>query len=116
MSAAGKKALLDAIAGGLAFATLRLKGLRADRGRGSVHLPGSILPLVRNLAIFAAKYTVAVLIARRPDWQSQLLWWDVGISAVAAGYFFGWLARFFLTYRSAPDVAQEVPAERTASS
>src|ERR1051326_8732076 len=40
----------------IAWLTTRLEGVRIGHSGGSVQVPGSALPLVRNLAIFAAKY------------------------------------------------------------
>ena len=105
--------LLTALAGGvLAFGLVRLPGLRVDRGQGWIHLPGSTLPLIRNMAIFLARYVLAVAIARAPELRPQLLWWDVAVSGISAGYFAGWLARLTLRMRQAPPqdagaVAQE---------
>jgi hypothetical protein len=92
-------AVLAACGIGLALATVRFEGLRAERG--VVHLPGSRLPLIRNLAIFGAKYTLAVAMARHPEQRGQLVFWDLGISGLSAGYFLGWLFRFVLAYRHA---------------
>lgn len=85
----------------LAFFSLRLEGLSVDRGGSTVHLPGSVLPLARNVLIFAAKYVLAAAIARHPEMRDQLLPWDMGVSGAAFGYFLGWTARFLLSYRRA---------------
>ena len=88
---------------GLALATVRLEGLRA--AGGTVHLPGSWLPLVRNLAIFGAKYVLTVAMTMHPERRGALVFWDVGISGLSAGYFLGWLVRFLLAYRRAGALA-----------
>lgn len=93
--------LAAAAGGALAFFSLRLEGLRADRGRSVVHLPGSAVPLIRNLLIFAAKYGLAVAMARLPEMRGQLVAWDMGVSGIAFGYFLGWTARFLLSWRRA---------------
>ena len=98
-------ALTAACGIGLALATVRLEGLRVDHERSLVHLPGSILPFVRNLVIFGAKYVLAVAIAIHPEQRGTLVFWDVGISGLSAGYFVGWLVRFLLAYRRAAAVA-----------
>ncbi|HZB90982.1 MAG TPA: DUF6622 family protein [Stellaceae bacterium] len=96
---------LTAVAGAsLALLTLRLDGLRAEGG-GRVHLPGSPLPLMRNVLIFAAKYVLAVLLALHPAARSQLLFWDMAVSGASAGYFIGWTVRFLIAYRRAAAAA-----------
>jgi hypothetical protein len=85
----------------LAFFSVRLKGLRADHSRAMVELPGSWLPLIRNLTIFAAKYVLAATMARRPELRDQLLPWDMAVSGAAFGYFLGWTLRFLMSYRRA---------------
>jgi hypothetical protein len=92
---------LTAIAGGsLALLTLRLEGVRVA-GPGRVHLPGSVLPLLRNVLIFGAKYVIAVLLALHPAARGQLLIWDMAVSGASAGYFIGWTLRFLIAYRRA---------------
>jgi hypothetical protein len=87
-----------AIGMGLAVATLRLDGVRI--ASGFAELPGSWLPLVRNLTIFAAKYVLAVAMARNPDARATLAYWDIGVSGLSAGYFIGWTLRVALRYRA----------------
>ncbi|MGO8916739.1 MAG: DUF6622 family protein [Stellaceae bacterium] len=104
----------------LALVSVRLEGLSADRSRATVHLPGSRLPLIRNMLIFAAKYGLAVAMARRPELRDQLLPWDMAVSGASFGYFLGWTARFVLSYRraaAAPVVAPSgsQPASAPAS-
>lgn len=100
---------LTAVAGAsLALLTLRLEGLRAE-GDGRVHLPGSALPLIRNVLIFGAKYVLAVLIALHPAARSQLLFWDMAVSGASAGYFIGWTVRFVTAYRRAAAAAAPLP-------
>jgi len=96
--------LAAAAGGALAFFGLRLEGLGAERGRAEVHLPGSAWPLIRNLLIFAAKYGLAVAMARRPEMRGQLVAWDMAVSGIAFGYFLGWTARFLLSWRRAADL------------
>ncbi len=96
-------ALAAAAGTAMAVFSVRLEGLRVERGGAAVHLPGSRLPLIRNLLIFAAKYVFAVAMARRPDLRDQLLPWDMAVSGAAFGYFLGWTVRFVLSYRRAAD-------------
>jgi hypothetical protein len=106
--------LITACCGG-AVAVLMARGdaMRLDRERHRVHLPGSLLPLARNLLIFAAKYGLAVAVALAPAARDQLALWDIAVSGASAGYFLAWLARILLLYRAAPDVAltRESPKE-----
>ena len=84
---------------GLAALTVRLDAMRAEPGR--VTLPGSALPLFRNLLIFVAKYVIAVATAMRPDWHGPLLLADLAVSGLAIGYFIGWTLRLLGGYRRA---------------
>ena len=93
---------LAAVAGAaLAWVSVRLEGLKVDHGRAAVELPGSALPLIRNMVIFAAKYAFAVAMALRPGLRPELLPWDMAVSGAAFGYFVGWTLRFVLSYRRA---------------
>ena len=77
--------------------------IKLDRASGRVDLPASWVPLMRNLAIFAAKYAVAVRAAINLEARGYLAPWDMAISGLSAGYFLGWLARFAALYFTAPD-------------
>ena len=84
---------------GLAALSVRLDAMRAEPGR--VTLPGSVLPLFRNLLIFLAKYVIAAATAIRPDWHAPLLLADMAVSGLAIGYFVGWTLRLVGGYRRA---------------
>ena len=75
---------------------------------GLVQLPGSPMPLLRNLLIFAVKFALAVALARLPAWHDDLVLADAGVSGLIAGYFVGWLVQFIGFYRRA------APADRAA--
>lgn len=92
---------------GLALLAVRLEALRA--APGSVTLPGSALPLVRNLTIFIAKFVIAVAMAIRPDWHAALLLADAAVSGAALGYFAGWTLRLLAAYRRALQHEESVP-------
>jgi len=77
----------------------RLEGVHIDHADARVRVPGSPVPLVRNLAIFLAKYCLTAAMAVAPALQATLSPWDIGISGLSAGYFIGWLVRFALKYR-----------------
>jgi hypothetical protein len=96
-------AWLAAAAAGFAIGwlTTRLNNAALDRAAGRVRVPGSPVPLLRNLSIFLVKYALAAASAIMPGLAASLAPWDIGVSGLAAGYFLGWLARFALRYRGA---------------
>jgi len=95
---------LAAGAAGMAIAcsTTRFEKIQIDRAHWRVSVPGSPVPLLRNLTIFAAKYGIAVAIAMAPQSRAHLLPWDLGISGLSAGYFVFWLIGLVARYRNAP--------------
>jgi hypothetical protein len=104
--------LLLASAGSvLALVAVDLSGLGVDRARGLVRLPGSRLPLIRNLLIFGAKYAIGVTVARHPEWSTSLAPVDVAVSGLALGYFLGWTTRFVRAHRRAAAVDLAVGAQ-----
>jgi hypothetical protein len=105
-SAASPSLAADWVAFGIAglaigWWTTRLDDVRIDRLTGTVALPGSAVPLVRNLTIFAAKFALAVAMTLVPDWRAQIVSWDVAVSGLSAGYFAAWMLRFAQLYRDA---------------
>ncbi len=58
-----------------------------------VAIKGSVVPLVRNLAIFAVKYVLTAAVMIRPQLRDAVAPYDIAVSRLAAGYFFGWLIR-----------------------
>jgi hypothetical protein len=91
-----------AVAGiAVGWLTTSATAVRFDLVNARVTTPGSPATLIRNLTIFAAKYGLAVAMARAPERLATLLAWDSGVSGLAAGYFIGWLLRVFSHYRSA---------------
>jgi hypothetical protein len=99
-----------AVGGAIGWSTIRLDDMRIDRARLSVSLPGSALPLIRNLVIFAARYALGVSVALAPAWQAELAVWNIVISGLSAGYFLGWLVRFLSAYRRAYALVVVAPA------
>jgi hypothetical protein len=90
--------LATALAGGaLAWITLRSDAMRIEAN--GIARPGSILPLVRNLLIFSAKYALAVAALFNPAHRLELAFLDVAVSGASAGYFLGWVAQLALLYR-----------------
>jgi hypothetical protein len=90
---AGLAIWLVAGAIGLLIGSLRRNGLSIDPARGLVVQPGSVLPLIRNLAVFGAHYALNVASALHPGRHGFLIC-DIAVSGVFAGYFAGWLLRF----------------------
>jgi hypothetical protein len=87
----------------IAWTTTRLNDVAIDRARQHVSLPGSALPLIRNLLIFSAKYGLGVAVAIAPASKSDLAIRDIAVSGASAGYFLGWLLRLASAYRQTPD-------------
>lgn len=85
----------------VAWRTARLDRIVVDRLHGRVDVPGSALPLIRNLLVFSVKYILTAAIAIVPAHQDSLILWNFGFSGLMAGYFIGWLVRFALKYRMA---------------
>ncbi len=90
--------------GALALLPARADTMRLDRVRQIVHLPGSWLPLARNLLIFGAKYGIAVAATIAPAARAELAFWDVAVSGLSAGYFLAWVARLVRLYRTEPAI------------
>jgi hypothetical protein len=99
-------AWLLAVVAGLVFAlwAVGLRGVRVDRSRRLVFLPGTSVPLIRNTGIFGAKYCLGVAAALQPEAQAELAFWDLAVSGASAGYFLGWLIRFVGVYRETPSI------------
>jgi len=93
--------LLAALCGGALGLIERFDRLRFEPGRALVHVPGSWFPMIRNLAIFLAKYAIAVAMAVKPGWRDSLPFWDAAISGASAGYFILTLVRLAIAYRRA---------------
>jgi hypothetical protein len=93
--------LVTAMAGvAVAMLTVRVR-LVVDRVHRLVLVPASMVPLVRNVVVFSAKYALAVAAIIHPEARGQTMVWDVAVSGASAGYFFGWVVRFALAYRDA---------------
>ena len=93
-----------ALALGLALGKIvPLETMLADRTHGLVEMPGSIVPLIRNLAVFIAKYAIGVLSAVAPLLRPDIPFIDMAISGLCAGFFVGWVTRLMLRYRKLPE-------------
>jgi len=92
---------------GAAFLWLTGRSLAVQIERDDVvSVAGSALPLVRNMAIFIAKYGLGVAAALNPAARQSLAVWDIAVSGLSAGYFLAWLVIFALAYQRAPQHEQ----------
>lgn len=95
---------------GLFAGLVRRNTLAIDHARGLVMRPASVLPLLRNLLIFAAHYVLNIAAALHAD-RHPIIQVDMAISGLVAGFFLGWLIRFVQHYReSAGVIADPMPA------
>jgi hypothetical protein len=89
----------------------RLQGWSINPATRRIAVPGSAVPLLRNLAIFLAKYGLAVAFTLAPAWRGQIALWGIAVSGLTAGFFAGWLVRLALACRAVPrSVAAIEPA------
>lgn len=98
---AGHWLLGAAIGAGLGAWSLSPDALQFDRRNGLVRQPGSVLPLLRNLAIFAGHYVLQVIAATHPHLRDSAMGWDLYVSGFSAGFFIGWAIRFVRSMRGA---------------
>jgi hypothetical protein len=98
---AGWNWLVGAVLGAALGAMLHQR-MQVDRLHRRVLQPASVVPLLRNLAIFGSHYLLNVAAAIHPRDSAAYLGWDVIVSGLSAGYFIGWAIRFGLAYRSSP--------------
>ncbi|HTY68696.1 MAG TPA: DUF6622 family protein [Alphaproteobacteria bacterium] len=89
-----------AIGAAIGWWTTNPQAFHIDHAGNRVRVPGSAVPLVRNLSIFLAKYVLAATMAVAPALQGALSPWDIAVSGLSAGYFIGWMVRFALRYRA----------------
>ncbi len=68
------------------------RGVRAGADNGTVHIPGSWLPLGLMMAIFFARYAVAVMLALRPGIVHTAEF------TAAVGLAYGFLSGLFLAF------------------
>ncbi len=103
-------AVTAAIGVAIGWWTTNLDSVRIDYAENRVRVPGSAIPLVRNLSIFLVKYCLTAAMATAPALRGGLLPWDIAVSGLSAGYFIGWAVRFALAYRAAGRVRPALPA------
>jgi len=84
--------LLSWVAAALALMPVGLlttKPLELDHVTGQITRPGSYVPLIRNITVFALQYTVAVIAAVDPDGRTLATVVGRAISGATTGYFLG---------------------------
>jgi len=90
--AAGLAWLVFGVAGAaIARATAATDQLRIARAGGTVEVPGSALPLVRNIIVFIAKYILSVAIILAPAERGTLYLGDAAVAGLMFGYFACWV-------------------------
>ncbi len=73
----------------LPVGVLTPRPFEVDHTNGQIKRPGSIFPLVRNIVVFAAQYSVAVIAAIHTDDRATAAIVGRAISGATAGYFIG---------------------------
>jgi hypothetical protein len=84
--------LVSWVAAALALAPIGLltaKPFKLDHATGQITRPGSPIPLVRNVTIFALQYAVAVIAAVDPDGRTATTLVGRAVSGAMTGYFLG---------------------------
>jgi hypothetical protein len=89
---------------GVALGVAIRQSMRVDRAAQRVYLPGSPVPLLRNVGLFAAHFILNVTMAMFVVYRAQLAGCDVLVSGFGLGFFAGWLWRFLQTCREAPSI------------
>jgi hypothetical protein len=87
--AAPLAAWLGAAAALLAVGLLTARPIDLDHSTGEIKRPGSVVPLIRNITVFALQYTVAVLAAVDPHDATTAAIVGRAISGGTTGYFLG---------------------------
>jgi hypothetical protein len=77
--------------------------LAVDRRRGLVSRPGSPVPLIRNVGVFALQYTLAVMTGGSMAGSANANLVAHGIAGCTAGYFAGWVIVALRHYLRAPE-------------
>jgi len=68
---------------------LTTKPFELDHTTGQIIRPGSPVPLIRNVTVFALQYTIAVIAAVDPDGRTVATLIGRAISGATTGYFLG---------------------------
>jgi hypothetical protein len=78
---------------------LMAKPFALDHVTGQINRPGSAIPLLRNVTIFALQYTVAVIAAVDPDGRTIATLVGRAVSGAMTGYFLGRTIALLRQYR-----------------
>ena len=73
----------------LAVGLLTARPFELDHTTGEINRPGSVVPLIRNVTVFALQYTVAVIAAVDPHDATTAAIVGRAISGGTTGYFLG---------------------------
>lgn len=87
--AAPLSAWLGAAAALLVVGLLTAKPLELDHTTGEIKRPGSVVPLIRNVTVFALQYSVAVISAIDPHDATTVALVGRAVSGGTTGYFLG---------------------------
>jgi hypothetical protein len=79
---------------------LMAKPFALDHVTGQINRPGSAMPLIRNVTIFALQYTVAVIAAVDPGGLTIATLVGRAISGATTGYFLGRTIALLRQYRT----------------
>jgi hypothetical protein len=92
----GQQASIAPLAAWIAAASVLLpvgvltpRPFEVDHTTGQIRRPGSIFALIRNIVVFAAQYTVAVIAAIHVDDRAMAVLVGRAVSGATAGYFIG---------------------------
>jgi uncharacterized protein DUF6622 len=78
---------------------LTAKPFELDHTTGEIERPGSVVPLIRNLSIFALQYTVRVIMAIDPDARTIAAVAGRVVGGAMTGYFLGRTVALLLQYQ-----------------
>ena len=78
---------------------LTAKPFELDHATGEISRPGSLIPLIRNVTIFALQYAVAVIAAIDPDGRTVATVIGRAVSGATTGYFLGRTVALLRQYR-----------------
>jgi uncharacterized protein DUF6622 len=73
----------------LAIGLLTARPIELDHTTGEIKRPGSVVPLIRNITVFALQYTVAVIAAVDPHDATMAAIVGRAVSGGTTGYFLG---------------------------
>jgi hypothetical protein len=98
---------LTAVLGAGAGWLVTPSGIRGDRQRRRIEVPGSTWPLAASLTVFVLKYAVAIALAIKPDARTSIAIVDMAVSGASAGFFAASWVRGLMLYRRGPHTPLE---------